>query len=278
MAAPHVEPLRLAELGFAVFPIFDVTGEPGRRLCGCGNPDCRDAGKHPVGFLAKRGLKDATRRPEVIIRWWRARAWNVGIATGGPAIVLDVDPRHGGDESLAQLEAKHGALPITWRAFTGGGGEHVYLAPAAGMQIPNSANKIGPGLDIRGTGGYVVAPPSRHISGGEYAWNVDGHPDEVPLAPMPAWLVEACGAHAAPGGRTNIASLSGQEIVEGGRNATLTRLTGHLLRRYVDPRLALDLVAAFNEARCRPPLAPAEVLKIVESIAGRELRRRRAAA
>ncbi len=198
----------------------------------------------------------------------------------GKVVVLDVDPGHGGNESLQAFEEKNGPLPLTWRVFTGGGGEHIYFR-APTTEIRNSASKIAPGLDIRGSGGYVVAPPSVHISGRTYEWSVDHHPDEVPLAEFPDSLRN----HLAISSEGKIAAAMPSEwrdiisepLAEGSRNHTLARLAGHLLRRYVDPHIVLELCRLWNMARCCPPLPPDELVLTVNSICRRELARRKAA-
>ena len=129
-----------------------------------------------------RGSKDATTDPDVI-RTWPANT-NVGIATGGGLVVIDIDARHGGGDTLAELEVKHGRLPTTVSAETGGGGEHLYFRTS--VEVRNSAGELGPGLDVRGTGGYTVAPPSVHPSGRRYEW--DNAPGDVEIAPLPGWL------------------------------------------------------------------------------------------
>jgi len=96
---------------------------------------------------------------------------NIGILTGSDTgvFVLDVDPRHGGDESLKTLEAAHGNLPITLTAKTGGGGIHYLFQIPAGQTIRNSASNLASGLDIRGEGGLIVVAPS--TTQGAYSWN-----------------------------------------------------------------------------------------------------------
>jgi hypothetical protein len=96
---------------------------------------------------------------------------NVAIATGMESgiFVLDIDPRHGGDKSLEMLENQYGSLPATLKSKTGNGGWHLFFRHP-GTPIPNLISKIGSGLDIRGDGGYVVAPPSLHQSGAYYQW------------------------------------------------------------------------------------------------------------
>jgi hypothetical protein len=124
----------------------------------------------------------------VIARWWRR--WpcaNVGIATGPRSgiVVLDVDPRHAGDVTLAQHERSLGALPDTVVAETGGGGWHVYfIAPDDAL-----VGAFPPGVDVKHVGGYVVAPPSTHWTGGVYRWRAECAPDEIEVAPLPGrWL------------------------------------------------------------------------------------------
>jgi Bifunctional DNA primase/polymerase, N-terminal/Primase C terminal 1 (PriCT-1) len=176
-----------------------------------------------------------------------------------------------------ELEAKFGELPLTPTSATGGGGLHFFFKHPGGI-IKNSASKIGPGLDLRGTGGYVVAPPSVHINGHRYAWVAGRGPADVPLALPPTWLTQHARvdqdlAHVA------IARARARRLVKGGagegeRNNAVTQITGHLLRHRVDPEVALDLVLAWNALRNTPPLRDAEVRAAVDSIAGRELLRR----
>src|SRR5262249_50855991 len=116
----------------------------------------------------------------------------IAVRTGVTRTVLDVDPAHGGRESLARLEAQYGPLPITPKVHTGGGGVHYHFAHVPGLR--NSAGKIAPGLDIRGEGGYVVAPPSTHGSGGAYRDDPDAPLFETLLATMPEWLVSLASA------------------------------------------------------------------------------------
>jgi hypothetical protein len=156
-------------LGFAVFP-------------------CQSRGKIP---LTEHGFKDAAKEP-VKIRglWERSSNVNVAIATGVASgiIVLDVDPRHGGDEALAALEAEHNKLCDAPTVITGGGGLHLYFRHP-GFEIRNSAGLVGPGLDVRADGGYVIAPPSIHPSGHRYYWEACSRIDELPLAEPPEWLL-----------------------------------------------------------------------------------------
>jgi hypothetical protein len=114
---------------------------------------------------------------------------NVAIATGACSglIVLDPDPRHGGDLTLDDLEAQYGKLPDTVVSLIGGGGKH-YFFRHFGKSISCQTNALGPGLDIKGDGGYIIAPPSLRVSGLRYEWEASNSPDEVPIAAFPAWL------------------------------------------------------------------------------------------
>lgn len=159
--------LQYAAQGWAVLPLHSIAN--GR--CTCGNPDCGSPGKHP---LISGGCKSATIDPQTIEGWWRAHpAANIGIATGqiSRLVVVDVDTGEGkvGFESLAALEETREKLPHSARVRTGSGGLHIYLA-APEAEICNRASKLAPNIDIRGKGGYVVAPPSLHLSGNTYSW------------------------------------------------------------------------------------------------------------
>ncbi|HKI64367.1 MAG TPA: bifunctional DNA primase/polymerase [Burkholderiales bacterium] len=196
-------------------------------------------------------------------RWPEA---NVGIVTGriSALVVIDVDAGHGGEPSIARLESGHGPLPATLEALTGGGGRHLYFAYPGGRV----GNRVGlfPGVDLRGDGGCVVAPPSLHPSGRRYAWARARSPDEAQLAPLPAWLLHESGAKRAGHSPEHWRRLVREGVAEGERNATLASLAGHLLRHEVDPEVVMELLLAWNRARCRPPLADAEVAGVVESI------------
>jgi hypothetical protein len=120
-----------ARLGLPVLPLWTVlpsiTGDG--FICACGSLRCEKQGKHPMARLVPHGVKDATTDEAKVRHFWQyAPRANIGVATGHGRIVVDVDPRHDGDQTLAELEQKHGALPTSWRAVTGGGGAHLYFA------------------------------------------------------------------------------------------------------------------------------------------------------
>ena len=244
----------------------------------CGQWDtfgCFPGASHPAS------PQQATSAAPMIQAWWRR--WpeaNIGLVTGEASglVVLDVDPRHGGEVALEELERRFGELPSTVQANTGGGGRHlVFRHP--GIRVPNSAGLLGPGLDMRGDGGYIVAPPSLHASGHRYVWD-GAHPlTALEPAPIPGWLLERLktgSRNPSPQGpRCPLGALALWGVKEGQRNASLTRLAGHLLRHRVDPDISLGLLKSWNDANCTPPLTESEMVRTLESIASLELRRRR---
>ena len=193
---------------------------------------------------------------------------NVGVVTGeiSGLVVLDVDPAHGGDEALVDLERRHGALPDTVEALTGGGGRHIYFRHPG--QIVHNRVGLRPGIDLRGDGGLIVTPPSLHPSGRRYYWQVSHHPDETSLAAMPPWLLALAKTQKSPRGHTSQhwRTLVREGIAEGERNSNLASLVGHLLWHGVDKEVALELMLCWNQFRCRPPLSQDEVVGIVNSI------------
>lgn len=228
---------------------------------------CKPKEKVPA---TAHGCKDATTEPGQIAAWWDGiHLFNIGIATGGGLVVLDVDVNHYagkyGDETLAELEAQHGPLPDTWTCLTGGGGVHYYFAcddPALTV-----GTGFAPGLDYRGAGGYVVAPPSRHESGGDYEWEAAHTPHNAPLAPLPDWLhtLMLKGRERPSEPRRE---ASADKVTEGGRNDALFRLASSLRSKGLSEAGITAALLEENRERCSPPLPDSEVEKLARS-AGR---------
>lgn len=261
-------------LNWHVFPVHSVTDGK----CSCSNPKCSHIAKHPI---TRNGLKDATTDLQVIHKWWTDYPGaNIGIRTGEESgiFVLDVDTNKvNGMESLQELEQQHGELPATVQALTGGGGLHYLFKYHAG--IGNKTN-FKPGLDIRGDGGYIVASPSIHASNWCYEWEVSSRPLEVEIAIAPGWLIGMITQESSKRGGNPVPQPPShwQKLMSGlsegeGRNPAAASIIGHLLRRYVDPLLVVEIMQMWNE-RNDPPMEPNELEKILDSVAGRELRRR----
>lgn len=249
--------LQYAQNGFAVFPVLP-------------------RGKIP---LTKNGFKDATKEPKKINSSWAK--WpmaNIGIATGRASgfWVLDIDGMEG-EASLKVLENELGPLTPTIEVISGGGGRHLYYAIPTGPDIiiPNSASKLGQGLDVRGDGGYIIAPPSIHPSGKHYEWSIDST-DKIMAAPDPLFQRIACPSKFIPNVEKprDWAAFIREGVKEGCRNDSIARLAGKLLRASIGTRESLELCLIWNQLKCFPPLSLDEVLQIFNSIAGRELTRR----
>jgi hypothetical protein len=212
-------------------------------------------------------LQQARADAATLARWFaRWPDANIGIITGeiSNLIVLDVDPKHGGDDSLEELEQRFEKLPDTVEARTGSGGRHLYFTHPGGF-VPNRAG-LKQGIDLRGDGGYVVAPPSLHPSGQLYAWAPGHSPDDIMLAALPRWLLFAGRGLHARRSLEDWRRLVREGVEEGERNSTIASLTGHLLWHGVDPQVALELLLAWNRTRCKPPLDDDEVGRVVASI------------
>jgi len=278
MRSPHLNPdrsmmeaaLRYAGLGLPVFPLHSV--RDGR--CTCGNPDCGSAGKHP---RTPHGFKEASRSEEQVRRWWKK--WpdaNIGVPTGSTTLLLvvDVDPRNGGDKSLKELESKHGPFPETARQRTGGGGLHLFFRYPGG-RVPKS---LAQGIDLKGDGGYVVLAPSRHQTGSEYCWDSpDGAQALSRACDAPAWLLRCIRAsqqqaepepeQAAPAvrhdeRRGHVSFVWGP----GERNNRLTSLAGAMRRLGASPEAIEAALSEQNRSCCAPPLPEGEVRSIARSI------------
>jgi hypothetical protein len=271
--------LAFARHGHAVFPLHWPVTHNGQTVCSCGRLCGKQAAKHPYSLrgFAPHGHLDATTDTGILKLWFGLRVpeANLGVATE-KLVVIDTDPRHGGDESLKKLEAEHGELPLTWRSLTGGGGTHDIYAAPAGVEITNVVAEgmndppLGPGIDVRARGGYIVAPPSRHISGGVYAWSVDHHPADVPLATAPDWLVERLTVRSTNGG---IAHDSAQwaarkaGMISEYRDMAIAQVAGKLLCAVsLDPAFVATLVHDWNACHCDPPLPEDEVQVIFNRI------------
>lgn len=167
---------------WAVMPLHTPDPEE-EGFCSCGKK-CASPAKHPT---CPHGIYDASKKTSYIESWAAAKPHaNIGIRTGAISnlVVLDLDAKHGGMDTIKDLEATHGPLPVTLTALTPSGGKHLAFQHP-GFVVGNNAGIIGPGVDIRGDNGYIAAAPSMGVSGKQYRW-VDE--SVVPAVLPEAWV------------------------------------------------------------------------------------------
>src|SRR5215217_6102524 len=212
-------------------------------------------------------IKERSKEPNLLeLRPYLARkatkeeldAWQwpgVGIVTGpvSDVLLLDVD----GPEGEAELQ-KHGH-PVTPMVRTAGGGLHLYFKHPE--QHVRTGIRVAPGLDVKASGGYVVAPPSVGENGRAYEWILS--PDDAELADPPEWLMRLLERERAKGPAAPV----GERIPPGKRNKVLASLAGSMRRRGMGEGEILAALQVANEQRCQPPLETEEVEKIAASVA-----------
>lgn len=242
--------LHYANLGWHVFPTHTIVDG----MCSCKKKNCRTPGKHP---MTRQGLKDATTDKIKIKKWWTNKPnANIAIRTGAISgiSVIDIDLKTNGFISLEKLTNKPENPKNTLRSITGGKGNHL-IYKHSGTPIKTRTGFL-PGIDIRGEGGYIIAPPSLHISGSYYEW------DDLDLNPieMPHWLINEI--NEAPEVTRTISNY----IVEGERNNYLTSVGGKQWSQGIK-RFELQIfLLEENLLKCKPPLPEPEVMKIFNSL------------
>jgi hypothetical protein len=205
--------------------------------------------------LVRHGVKDASSDPACVERWWTIKpSANIGIATGDGMVVVDVDPRNGGEVDPA--------WPDTLTARTAGGGWHFYYT--VNERLRNSNSAIAPGVDVKADAGYVVAPPSVRDGSG-WCWE----------AVRPMTTVDASVLR---GRRDIVKSVNRQSenmdigngrfvplevIPEGQRHSELARWAGWLRGQgYAEAEIG-EVLAAVNASACASPLSEEELDGIV---------------
>ena len=242
--------VKYCELGFGIFP-------------------CVERGKRPA---MKHGLNDWFDDPKGAAELWEEYPdFNVGITCGEPSgglVVIDIDRKPGADgwETLKRWEREHGELPETVTATTGSGGKHLYYR-AMGERVAPSVNQE-LGVDIRGEGSYVVAPPSVHECGSLYEWDYAPWEDGAEIADADANVmafISFVRPTVAAGGTDGESFVLPETIGKGGRDNILYKYACSLRAKGYEHAQIRTIVAAENIIRCKPPLTDAEIDRICGS-------------
>lgn len=186
--------------GIPVFPVWGVIPDgSGGWVCACSlgtaaTDDGHKPGKHPA---TAHGHHDAALVNETQARDWFVNngAKNLALPTGNGLVVLDFDPKNGGDEVYDDWESWTGgiALPPTLICETGSGGLHLYYQIPQGVNVVSRTATL-PGVDVQSGGRYVVGTTARHISGGLYHWRDPGRPVASMSAELLSWLMARRGS------------------------------------------------------------------------------------
>ncbi len=264
-----------AEFGWAVFPCHSITPDG---FCTCGNAACKSEGKHPA---TPNGSKDATHIADQIEAWFDQGTdeWNIGVATGAISnlVVVDVDQGKGADVNDLLISGIDQTIFNTPKVKTGAG-LHFYYKLPAGVTVKNSASRLGKFIDVRGDGGYVIAPPSKHISGKNYELL---NPDNDQILEFPKqWLDKLAqplptpnGNSASPNTNPFIVPVHQPGIIlpdtidQGKRNVELTKIAGALRSKGLSEGAIFAALHVENQRICKPPLDDKELHLIAHSVA-----------
>jgi hypothetical protein len=200
---------------------------------------------------------------EIQVKYWfhQTPKANVAVVTGAVSgiIVLDVDPGRHGDAALAELVRRNGPLPKTVEAMTGDGGYHLYFAHPGGT-VPTSLS-LAEGIELRADGGGVIVPPSVHPSGQLYTWKSGQSPLDLNPAPAPRWVWQSGAVE-----KQDWTSLAGDTVREEQRMNRVISILRYLDWIGVQENLSRELIGAWNQTRCDPPLRPDELDQIFHKV------------
>lgn len=250
--------------GLPIFPIHSTTDSGS---CSCGRSDCNSPGKHP---RTPSGFKAATTDPEQIREWlkkWPICNWGMATGRASGIIVIDIDAKNSGFETWEGLRNEHPEPIETPTVRTGGEqrGEHLYFKHPERAEIRNSAGKLAPGIDVRGSGGYVLLPPSKTVH--PYEWELSFKDAE--LAPLPDWLAEKLTS-------SNEKERTGERVGqlkivnEGERHQTLVAVAGSLRQSGLgeeEIRAGLTALADSRFSDGGHRVAPREIEEVVKWVA-----------
>lgn len=274
--------LNYASQGVKVLPLHYTTDTG---VCSCGgevvNPNCKP-GKHPYGKLVPNGLRDASIDPVTLEKWFSGGKLNLGIVTGVESgfFVVDQDDKDAGHLTIQDLEAKHGSLPKTLVQRTGNG-RHILFKMPVGLDVKNSQKLVGAGVDVRGTGGYICAAPSKHASGRHYEWVGTCDFDRELIAEAPSWLIQLATANQNKKPllvvdnddliHTQIFTIP-EKISDGeGREGFILKYAGHLRGKGLDQPTIERFLLDYNQLHIDPPLDTHIVLDRAQRFEGQQI-------
>jgi hypothetical protein len=248
--------------GWHVLPLAGIDDDK----CSCGDSDCSSPGKHP---LTGNGFKGASTHTEDVNRWWeRNTTANLGIRTGtcSGLVVIDIDDDKDGENCWEDLCEGHD--PVETVEVLTGRGRHLYFKHP-GDRIVRSTIGLRSGVDIRADDAYVVAPPSRHVSGRDYTFEDTSRPDETEMAPVPDWLLSEMDCSRDSIELRSIADPIPDIITDGHRHQHLLSLAGSMRNRGAVEEEIFQSLVAINTSRCDPPLEENEVRRLSRDVATR---------
>jgi hypothetical protein len=260
-----------------VIPVWRINADASCR-CPRGR-DCLSPGKHP----AIDSWQTAASTDYAVLKdWFSDDRHNLGVVCGPSKIlVIDVDPRNGGFDSMATLSAELGALPPTVTQDTGGGGKHYLFKRPDGDLV----GKLGPGIDLLRDSRQFLVEPSVHASGNLYAWQPGHAPDDVAIAALPdAWLCKALKPKPPRMPRTMptmptdlkverarryLAKIPGAVSGDGGHTATFNAVAHVMIGFDLDAESTYSLIASEYNPRCDPEWSEREIHHKIRSVAER---------
>ncbi len=264
--------------GGKVIPLYGIGSD---NSCSCGKVNCPHPGKHPT---TKTGLKEASLKLDQIDKWFKnVTNINYGIVLDKKILVVDIDPRNGGQESIDEFEKQHGVISSLLEVKTGGGGKHIFLNAenfSKDIKIKNARDFM-KGVDLKTCGGYVVGPGSKHKSGKFYQqitkdkiehFDFKGaNPVQIANQSLADLIIEKCTARTSKNslkqnGNNVEKSLVDGKIPEGGRNSTLHILASTLRWKGFYSDKILKLLNIVNFELCEPPLNESEIQSISNSV------------
>lgn len=281
-----------AERGLHLIPVWKWAGTfsdcpddcgkhaPGKHpVCTCPRgARCISAGKHPT---LDAWQTSATTDFTTLRDWFVADKHNVGVVCGpSQIVVVDVDPRNGGDETIAQLTTELGPLPPTLTADTGGGGTHfVFQRPTGELE-----SKLGKGVDFLRDARQFLIEPSIHPSGQPYRWRAGCGPDEIAIAALPepwirrvrrapparprSWTAPVIAdAQRIERARRYLERIPGAVSGDNGHTQTFNAVAAVMFGFDLDPDATYDLIVSAYNDRCDPPWSERELRHKVQSVA-----------